>query len=92
MVLKLETYVEVQTSEPVVVKQALTDKLNNALRELLNFNRRNGYLMWVDHNDAGNNPNLKRKLESTEQFTGLLNFDLKGVILTPDQVIERMRK
>lgn len=91
MILKLETYVEVQTSEPTVTKQFLTERLNDALREVVNHNQMKGLLMFVNQADVCNNPKLKKELINTECFAVNLTEKLKGRILTPDQVIERMR-
>lgn len=92
MILKLETYVEVNSSEPQVVKQVLTEKLNSALTELIkNQTFDGGLLMRVNRQDVANNSHLKKELISTESFIATLSGQLKGKLLTPDQVIERMR-
>lgn len=92
MILKLETYVEVQTKEPVVVKQVLTEKLISAISELTKCNSHDGsMIMKVIPPDTDNNPRLKRELISTEQFLTLLTTRFQGRILTMDEVVERMR-
>lgn len=91
MVLKLETFVEIDTKEPSVVKQLLNEKLSSSLKRTQDLLK--NYCSSNNKSTRDNSVSLLWELNSTElrKFL-LLLWDNNVTVLTPDQVVERLKK
>lgn len=91
MILKIETWVETPTKEPTVVKQLLNEKLSTALKETLSKLKRNCYHSKASIRNNGVDFLWDSESKLLREFIITL-WDNDVDVLTPDQVVERMRK
>lgn len=91
MVLKLETFVEIDTKEPSVVKQLLNEKLAESLRNCQIKLKRDCDSTAIEFRNNGIDFLWDADSQDLRRFMTLL-WDNNVTVLTPDQVVERLRK
>jgi hypothetical protein len=91
MILKLETFVEIDTKEPTVVKQLLNEKLAQSLKQCQQTLDFYCYRKPKQEKNEGIDSCWDEASYEIKNFVTLLwNNDV--TVLTPDQVVERLRK